>query len=131
MQRQSIASVYRDRDRWDFHPVGLFLSLHRPGFTLDTSLSYDLGMELQATFLCTTKNRRACQGFPETLFNTTVSAFCSEARNGVLGGAHPNKHFAFVRTNALLAKPFRVAITGSMSREWGRNQNESRVYLNT
>ena len=86
MQKQSIASVYRDRDRWDFHPVGLFLSLHRPGFTLDTSLSYDLGMELQATFLCTTKNRRACQGFPETLFNTPVSAFCSEDRNGVLGG---------------------------------------------
>lgn len=66
MQKQSIASVYRDR--WDLtYPVGLFLSLHRPGFTLDTSLSYDLGMELQATFLCTTKTERACQGFPETL----------------------------------------------------------------
>ncbi len=52
MQKQSIASVNRDRDRWDLtYPVGLFLSLHRPGFTLDTSLSYDLGMELQATRL--------------------------------------------------------------------------------
>ena len=46
MQKQSIASVNRDRDRWDLtYPVGLFLSLHRPGLTLDTSLSYDLGME--------------------------------------------------------------------------------------
>ena len=72
MQRQSIASVYRDRDRWDFHPVGLFLSLHRPGFTLDTSLSYDLGMELQATRLCTQTHGRACQGIPETLLTHSI-----------------------------------------------------------
>ena len=130
MQKQSIASVYRDRQDLTY-PVGLFLSLHRPGFTLDTSLSYDLGMELQATFLCTTKKRRACQGFPETLL--LLSPVVLFVRKNITGfqGLHPNKHYVFVRTNTLLAKPFRVAITGSMSREQGRNQNESRVYLNT
>ncbi len=73
MQRQSIASVYRERDRQEIDNLSVFLlkPFRGEGYSLDLRTSG--ASEWNSKQVCIYKYLRACQGFPEPLCYTRMS----------------------------------------------------------
>ena len=74
MQRQSIASVYRERDRQKIDSLSVFLlkPFRGEGYSLDLRTSGASEWNSKQR-ICIYKYLRACQGFPETLCYTRMS----------------------------------------------------------